>query len=77
MRLLSAAESVARSILINNRGPLDAVAARLEEVEALEGAELEESLAGVVRRSGELHATWEAGRHHYDPDASGWSIPRD
>jgi cell division protease FtsH len=76
-RLLSAAESVARAILIDNRAPLDAVAARLEEVETLEGAELEESLAGVMRRSGELHATWEAGRHRYDADASGWSIPRD
>ena len=71
-RLLSAAESVARSILIDNRAPLDAVAARLEEVETLEGAELEESLAVVMRRRGELHATWEAGRHSYDADASSW-----
>ncbi len=76
-RLLSAAETVARSILIDNRAPLDAVAARLEEVETLEAPELAESLAGVVGRSAELDATWERGRHRYDADASGRSIPRD
>ncbi|MGH2817161.1 MAG: ATP-dependent zinc metalloprotease FtsH [Actinomycetota bacterium] len=76
-RLLIAAESEARDILMENRARLDAVAAQLEEVETLEGAELEESLTGVVGKGDGFQATWRVDLARRDRDASGWSIPRD
>jgi cell division protease FtsH len=76
-RLLIAAESEARDILTENRARLDAVAAQLEEVETLEGAELEESLTGVVGKGDGFQATWRVDLARRDRDASGWSIPRD
>jgi cell division protease FtsH len=76
-RLLTAAESEARDILTENRARLDAVAARVEEVETLEGSELEEALANVVARGDDFQAMWTADPSRRDRDASGWSLPRD